>query len=176
MLVILTHGEFGKKNIFILDFMFFSFMQAQEIYEQVFSMASRGERPEEKWETNNVAIHTRLNRKFFFIDEKFFKQDDDEILLLDCLLPNQNYFFLSTKRIGSIFQAEKKSFLYSELDDFTEECLYALEPDSLTDIYTLTTKNNDSISFEVDNGSPSRWAYAIIFAFLEKEIFGFFKW
>ncbi|TAH17655.1 MAG: hypothetical protein EAZ08_13420 [Cytophagales bacterium] len=150
-------------------------MLPQQIYNQVIFMVSRGENPEKDWITNNIYIHTRLNKGDMYINKSFFEQEKDEILILDCLLPCQHYFFLSTKRIGSYFQNEKKSFFYAELDDFTEDCLDALEPDSLTDIYTLTTKNNDFISIEVDNGSPSRWAYAIIFLFLEREIYGYFK-
>ena len=49
-------------------------MQAQEIYDKVMSMTIGRERLPEEWETNNNAIHTRLNLKKNFIDEKFFKQ------------------------------------------------------------------------------------------------------
>jgi len=61
----------------------------QELVQKV----QERELPFELWETRNEQIYTRLCNDTDSLRGKYFQELDNEYLIMDCLLPNQNYFF-----------------------------------------------------------------------------------
>ena len=112
----------------------------------------------EDWQTYNDSLNTYLfDKEGIDIKRKdIITLTEDEFPLLECNLPNGNYFLMTTEHIYSYFRNYLQQRNYSALGGFHPSTYFFRHPSlgNNTEFYVLQCKNNSLLFYEIDSGDP----------------------
>ncbi|NJO04020.1 MAG: hypothetical protein HC880_22170 [Bacteroidia bacterium] len=115
-------------------------------------------KPYENWQTYNNQINTVLFDK----ENREIKRKDiinlakDEFPLLECSLPNDNYFLMTTEKVYSYFMHYLQQGDYHTLEGFHPSTYFFKHPSlgNNTELYALQYQNKSLLFYEIDSGDP----------------------
>ena len=126
-----------------------------------------------KWSTPNDRLHTRI----FEVPNVLISQDDlitlkdNELPLLECHLPNDNYFLMTTDYVYSYFMHYLSMFSYHSLKSFHSSVQGFNDPKlgNKTELHTLSWGVKSLFLFEIDSGDPGHYAKELFRVILERD-------
>ena len=126
-----------------------------------------------KWSTPNDRLHTRI----FEVPNVLISQDDlitledNELPLLECHLPNDNYFLMTTDYVYSYFMHYLVKSQYQGIRGFHPSTRFfnAAELGNKTELHALNFARNSLVFFEIDSGDPGHYAKELFRIILERD-------
>lgn len=115
-------------------------------------------KPYRDWQTYNDQMNTVLfDKENIDIKRKdIVSLTKDEFPLLECSLPNDNYFLMTTEKIYSYFMHHLQQGDYHTLEGFHPSTYFFKHPSlgNKTELYALQYKNKSLLFYEIDSGDP----------------------
>ncbi len=110
--------------------------------------------------TNNHALHTIVYKDQKSISKfecSLFQLDIDEVPILECSLPNNNYFLMTTKGMYSFFSNELYMMPYTDFDKSDRDYYRSSKQlgEGETRVFKYYSKKGDSFIYEIDSLYPA---------------------
>ena len=132
----------------------------------------RNKEPSENWQTYNDQLNTRLldkpNAHISRID--LITLATDEYPLLECNLPNGNYFLVTTSHVYSYFRHYLFREKHENLIEFNTSTYFFKHPKfgNKTELYVLECKAQKLFFFEIDSGASGYYATQLLGVILDQ--------
>jgi hypothetical protein len=125
------------------------------------------------WRTPNDQLHTRLfNQPGLDISRSdLVELKNNELPLLECQLPNDNYFLMTTDYVYSYFMHYLRGGAYHRLKGFHPSTQGFNDPllENKTELYSIVFENKTLLFFEIDSNDPGRYAQDLFRIMWERE-------
>lgn len=128
----------------------------------------------DEWNTYNDRLNTIIfDKEGLEISRKdIIKLSNNEYPLLECDLPNGNYFLMTTDYIYSYFRRYLLKKDYQSLTRIND-CTYFFrdaKPRNKTELYVIECKNQELLFFEIDSDYPGYYAMEFLRVILKRNL------
>ncbi len=117
--------------------------------------------------TNNNALYTIIHKdqeSILKLKCSLFELDADEIPILSCLLPNENFFLMTTKGMYSVFSNKQYIMYYKDFDRSDRSYYNSSKQlgEGNTRVFKYYSKTNEIFIYEIDSLYPADASHNVI--------------